>query len=307
MKRIIKIALISFSLLICFISFAEIKLEPLSFDIKALPPKPDESRYSKDGLSYKDDSIDVSGWWERAYDTDYLVFKIKLSDISQLRSVPASGKSFSVNSEVVGTAIAKRSNAVIAMNGDYFTYTKYGYIIRQGNLVRRNPDDRDVLIIDKNGDFHCIFKPKFMYRVTKELEKLEKEGIEIYNSYNFGPVLIKDNELLLKDNERFQYNDISADKKVARISLSQVGKLEYVIIASSDEYSENSKGLTIKEFAKLNHEVINRLYPEKGALMSYNFDGGTSTTVVLNGKKVCCPGMKDRRINDMICFLSLVR
>lgn len=307
MKRALKSIILISALFFCFLSLAENKLEPLSFDIKSLPPKPNEKNYSADSLSYKDDSIEIQGWWERAYDTDYLVFKIKLSDISQLRSVPASGNAFNINSELVGTTIAKRANAVLAMNGDYFTYTKYGYIIRQGHIIRRQPDDRDVLLIDKNGDFHCILKPKYMNRVNKELEKIGKTDKEIYNSYNFGPALIKNNELLIKENDRFSYNDISADKKVARISLSQVGKLEYVIIASSDEYSKDSKGLTIKEFAKLNYEVINRLYPEKGSLLSYNFDGGTSTTVVSNGKKVCCPGMKDRRINDMICFLSLVR
>lgn len=286
---------------------AEEKLEPLPFDVKIKAPKPNPNNYSEDGISYKDESIEVKGKWDRAFDTDFLVFTIKIKDISQLRAAPANGVSFKADSEMLGATIAKRANAVFAINGDYFVFDNYGFAIRQGRTLRRRPNGEDILIIDDKGNFHTILNAKSFTRIKPELAELEEKGVNIYNAFSFGPTLIKDNEILIPDGKKYQYMNVGAQRLAQRISLTQVGELEYLVVSTCGPDNKGSKGLTIRQIAELTHKVANELYPEKGAFVSYNLDGGSSNTVVMQNKKVNSPGSKTRPISDMICFMTLVR
>lgn len=285
---------------------------PLPIDLSK-GPQPKEENFGADGQSYKDDSIEVKSYWDRAYNTDYLVLQVKLSHPSQLRVAPANGRSFKKNNEVVGATIAKRNNAVLAINGDFFVSTDYGYAVRQGKVLRKRPNGADVLIIDQNGDFHTIIAPKRFSDITPHLEEFEKSGIQVQNAFSFGPTLIKDNSILIRDGEKKKYQYIEggyfstgAQKLAQRISFSQVGELEYLIISTCGPDNKGSKGLTMVQIAELTHEIANKLYPESGAKISYNLDGGSSNTVVMKGKKINSPGSKIRQIGDIIYFATLV-
>ena len=286
---------------------AEEKLEPLPFEVKTKAPKPNPANYSADSLSYKDASIEVKGRWDRAFDTDYLVFVVKIKDISQFRAIPANGVSFKADNEMLGATIAKRANAVFAINGDYFVFDSYGFAVRQGKVLRRKPNGEDVLIVDEKGHFHTILKASSYSKIKPELSELENKGVKIYNAFSFGPTLIKDNEILIPDGKKYQYMNVGAQRLAQRISLTQVGELEYLVVSTCGPDNKGSKGLTIRQIAELTHKIANELYPEKGAMISYNLDGGSSNTVVMQNKKVNSPGSKTRPLSDMICFMTLVR
>ncbi|MBR2054709.1 MAG: phosphodiester glycosidase family protein, partial [Clostridia bacterium] len=144
--------------------------------------KPLKSGYTENG--YEDPSISVTIERGRIYDTNYVVARVKLQNASQIRTAMA--QSYYSPSTDMGTTIARRSNAVLAINGDFFSSRNHeGYVARQGKVYRTKCNgDYDVLIIDDKGDLH-IFKNA----TNADIEAFEGT---VVNGYTFGPGLVID-------------------------------------------------------------------------------------------------------------------
>ncbi len=282
---------------------AEGALAPLPIDISP-GPKPNPACFGADGMSYKDASIEVTGGEGRAFDTNYVYLRIKLTDPSQLRTAPASR--FNSQSATLGRSIAKRYNAVAAINGDFFMMDSYSVAIRQGTLYRNRPTGEDVLLIDNKGDFHILNAPQTKEEVDKALADLESQGLTIVNALTFGPLMVDNGECRIPEDENFQYFNAGAQVYAQRITFSQLGPLDYLVIATEGPDNENSRGMTLYEMAKTTEQVGLEL-SDTGCLLSYNLDGGSSSTIIVNNIKINAPGAKSRYINDIIYFATLVR
>jgi exopolysaccharide biosynthesis protein len=252
-------------------------------DSPGLTPQPDG--YLSD-LSYKDPSTEVVIEPGRAYETDYWVARIKIASPSQLRTAAAS--TFDSNRTTSGKAMAKRMQAVLAINGDYFSYINDGYLIRQGVLYRELPRGvRDVLLIDENGDFHIVLK------ATMETIKQYSPRI-IVNSFNFGPGLVVNDKLV----KEFLNNNNAAFEGRQRMAIAQVktGSLEYFAISCAGPKG-NNHGMTLEQFSS----IIGSL----GVENAYNLDGGNSTMMIF--RDVFINAMHEttmRPISDIIYFAS---
>ena len=155
---------------------------PAYADVPGIQPL--ASSYASEGLSYEDETISVSITQGRAYETDYWVARIKLSEPGQLRT--ASARGFDANRTVRGLTLAARVNAVLAINGDYFSYIPDGYLIRNGVQYRDLPcGQREVLLIDERGDFYQL-----PMAARADIDAFS--GNPIMNSFNFGPALVID-------------------------------------------------------------------------------------------------------------------
>lgn len=106
---------------------AETVLEPLPMDTVTAGPKPKTENYLSD-TEYVDESISVKIYEGRYADTDYVYAHVKISHPSQLRTAPASmandknkRPSFKDKSTGRGRLVANAVNAVISINGDYYT------------------------------------------------------------------------------------------------------------------------------------------------------------------------------------------
>ena len=131
---------------------------PIDFS-PGMPADPDGFTLGDGTWSYEDPTISVQVTQKRKAECDYWVAHIKIADASQLRTMSAGG--FDSTRTVKGTIMAKRSNAILAIDGDYFCYTGIGYIVRQGTeYLDHLRGDRDVLLIDEDGDFHYVLRPK---------------------------------------------------------------------------------------------------------------------------------------------------
>lgn len=290
-------------LLVCLLAvpaaFAEAAEEP---DVEAeavvyqlpidLTPgvKPDPNGYT-DKWTYEDPTISVSieeGVVRTNTGTNkcsYWVATIKIADPSQLRTMAAAD--FNSNRVTKGTVLAKRANAVLAINGDYFCYTGEGYIVRQGETyLDILKGDRDVLLVDEDGDFHIVIRP--------EAGSLDGtiNGKKVINSFFFGPVLVQNGEAV-----KIIYNDeMVSDTGRQRMAICQVGPLEYKAICCAGP-ARGSSGLTLKQFAEL--------CASQGVQTAYNLDGGDSTMMIINGEKINDIYNKSvREIADIIYFAS---
>lgn len=258
---------------------------PLPIDDSAgYVPNPDG--YLPDNAGYQDASISVKVQMTRAYDTDIMMVTIQVADASQIRTAMASR--YGSNSTAFGNTIAKRKNAVMALNGDFFAIHSRGYLVRQGKMYRNLPDGQtDVLIIDDQGNFH-------IYPKATEESLAAFTGVAI-NSFCFGPALIIDGVRCTE----LEKKEAAPEKLAQRICIAQTGPLTYLCVATEGPENEGSKGLTLDQFADF--------LSGQGCLNAYNLDGGSSSTVILNNQKINSLSTgKTRQLSDIIYFATAV-
>lgn len=261
-------------------------LAPLPIDDSPAPVAKAEN-YLPDNAGYEDESLSVKIETTRMYDTTIMIARIKVAHPSQIRTAMASR--YGTNTTTHPNKLAKRFNAVFAINGDFFNYHSQGYLVRQGQLYRdRTNATYDVLIIDDKGDFHILVDP------TEEMT----HGFEgtIINSFNFGPALVVDGEII----ETTKMINVGLQKSTQRMAIGQVGPLEYICVATEGPENEGSVGLTIPQIAQLMKDL--------GATQAYNLDGGSSSAMVLGGEKInALSSRKLRPICDILYFATLVQ
>ena len=293
----------------------ETTLLPLPMDNASAGPAPKDECYISD-TEYVDESISVKIYEGRYADTDYMYAHIKISHPSQLRTAPASigGKAtanFRSTSTRRGRLIAQDANAVISINGDYYTKQECKVVLRMGTQYRNNADGlRDLLIIDKNGDFSYMNAPK----KADYAAYYEANQANLYQVFCFGPVLVENGVNLIP--EDYQNGYIGAQKCAQRTALCQLDTLEYMVVVSYGNQTKGNKGMTIPEFAAVCEMAGRELKPETGCKLAFNLDGGNSTTLnfkqldAKSGKmkyvKVNCPEI-ERYLSDIIYFATLVR
>ncbi len=248
---------------------------------------PNKACYLSDGTGYEDATLQVHIETIRAYETAIQVIRIQVADPSQIRT--AMSAQYGHTSTNAGATIARRNNAVFAINGDFFSFHNKGYLVRQGKLYRNRPDGSfDTLIIDDHGDFHII--PKATGEALAAFQ-----GVMV-NTFNFGPALVVDGKMA----ESFEENDSTVpNKRTQRICIGQTGPLSYVCIATEGPENKGSQGLILTELAQLAYEY--------GCVNAYNLDGGSSSTVVLDNKKINALSTgKTRSIGDILYFATAI-
>ena len=289
-------------------------LAPLPMDTYEGGPVPGDAAYLSD-TEYQDASITVRIFEDRYADTDYTYAYVKISHPSQLRTAPAAlvnspRATFRVTSTARGRLVARAVNAVIALNGDYYTKPdKCQVVMRQTQQVRNSANGyMDVLVIDKNGDFDYIQK------CTKEMynQYYEAHSQDMYQVFCFGPVLAVDGKAIIGSD--YQNNHVGAQNSTQRSAIAQLGALEYLLVTTEGPQSSGSKGMTIPELAALCQELGLR-FSETGCRVAFNLDGGNSATMAFKqaspetGKltytKVNSPEI-ERFLGDIIYFATLV-
>ena len=249
--------------------------------------KPAKENYLPDMGGYEDESLKVTIETMREHETNILVARVKIVDPSQIRTAMAAR--YGSTGTVLPDKFAQRVNAVLAVNGDFFSFNSTGYLVRQGKRYRnKTHTPSDILIIDEKGDFTIIVDP------TEE--KVQSFTGTIVNSFNFGPALVVDGEIIHTTKEM----NIGLEKETQRMGVGQLGPLEYILVATEGPENEGSDGLTIAEFAQLMKDL--------GAGQAYNLDGGSSSAMMLDGQKInALSSRKLRPICDLLYFSTLVQ
>ncbi len=234
---------------------------------------------------YRDPTLHVVIETGRKDNCDYWLARVKIGHASQLRTAAAA--TFDVEYAIKGQYIAKRQNAVLAIDGDYFSYYPYGIVLRQGVLYRdKLRKERDVLAIDEDGDFHIFLVPD-----KGEVPDVYM-GKKLINAFHFGPALVVDGEIGTLDASYW----LAPELKRQRMCIAQTGPLEYMALCCAGP-QRGSEGMDLLQFAQLAKEL--------GAVTAYNLDGGDSTMLIFNNEKVNDKENQNTRpISDIVYFAS---
>lgn len=271
---------------------AEEEEEVVSFKlpIDFTPGNPINQKYYLSDTVYEDPTLKVVITTGDDNGRLYWIADIEIADASQLRTAAAEG--FENSGAEYGSVLAKRMNAVLAVDGDYYCY---GYAsdvhvtIRQGITFKNTLTPRkcqDVLLIDEDGDFHGIEDP-----VAGDIGT-EINGKKIINAFYFGPLLVNNGQIRKKDPSH-----MSKDQFSQRVAICQTGHLKYRIIVTGP-HKRGSKAFKFEPWRDF-------VAGFDDIQVAYNLDGGDSAVLVFNNQKINDPqNDNERPLADIIYFAS---
>ena len=263
-------------------------VDGLESDLFAPGSTPVAENFTEAG--YRDETIIVEMDKQRMFDSDVYIAYVKIATPSQLRTAIA-GKKMGASSTNHTSTISKNYNGIVAINGDYYTKTKAGYIVRMGQTYReKTSKNMDLLLIDEMGDFHILLKG---HDEQKEALAAFKSEHEIVNGFFFGPGLVVDG----KKREIPKDYQFDPHQKNPRAGIAQLGALTYALVVVNGR-TDASAGVTMDEFADVMLEL--------GAQQAYNLDGGNSATLAFNGEVFNDKPQAERSVTDIIYFASAI-
>jgi len=231
---------------------------------------------------YEDGNIRIVITRETKEDTAVFIADVQVSDVSYLKAAFANN-TFGRNIKAATSEMAENSNAIFAVNGDYYGFRKAGYVLRNGMLYRSKVGSREDLVIDREGDF-SIIKEK-----STDAQTLVDTGV--WQVFSFGPALVKDGHIPVNSKSEVT----RSMKSNPRTAIGQAGPLHYIFVVS-DGRTDESAGLSLLELAQV--------MEDHGCTVAYNLDGGGSSTMWFNGQIVNNPtdGRKsgERNISDIV-------
>ena len=249
--------------------------------------KPDASLFTPDG--YEDASIRVQLETREAAGVVWRIAWVEVASPTPLRTAYA-GKTIKKDTTGLVTVMAKQHNAIVAINGDNYTNekAKHSFIYRMGEKRQDKLNkQKDILIIDENGDFHTFVK-------SAGADKFEKDtGHKIVNAFMFGPALVQNGEVLTLDKE---YN-FNPNGREPRCAIGQLDTLSYVLVIADGRGNSGSDGATHKELAEFMASL--------GCKEAYNLDGGNSAIMVYNNE-IYNYKARERDVADVIYFATAV-
>jgi exopolysaccharide biosynthesis protein len=292
-KTILLIALVVLSLslssIILYDAFLlEVVEEPLGNDVinPNIPtnptdpndetPEPIVYEFISNETQYQDQDMTITYEKIRKFNSDVYVVDVKIRNMAVIQSMFAKD-TFGKNISETTSSMARRSGAVLAINGDYYGYRFRGLIIRNGRLyldTPRSAPDNMSMTLNINGIMSSVLEG------SDTGENILKTGV--YQSYSFGPVLVEDGEIQSLDSE-------FALRKNPRTAVGMIEPFHYIFLVV-DGRTDQSPGLSIDELAQT--------FIDLGATFAYNLDGGGSSALWFNGKIVNKPTFDGTRFGE---------
>ena len=236
--------------------------------------------------SYNNGKVQIELQYMRTLYTDVYIADIRLSDPSYLCTALAED-SFGRNLADLTSNMAENNDAILAINGDYYGFRSFGYVMRNGFLYRSRPGkdtEQEDLVFYKDGSVEIVREAD----VTAQ--ELADNGAE--DIFSFGPGLVADGEITVDYGDEVERAQVTNP----RTAFGVISPLHFLFVVS-DGRTDESVGLSLLELAQLMKEL--------GCSTAYNLDGGGSSTIWFNGKVLNQPTtygdtIAERSISDII-------
>lgn len=159
----------------------------------------------------------------------------------------------------------KAANALLSMTGDFYSYQKTGFLVRNGAVYMTDDTYCDICVMYYDGTIE-----------TYERNSFDKEEIlarEPYQIWNFGP------SLLDKEGKAIYEFDVSLTVMYPnpRSALGYYEPGHYCFVVVDGRQKDYSKGMLLPELADV--------FEELGCKAAYNLDGGGSALMMFNNER----------------------
>ena len=207
------------------------------------------------------------------------VADIYIEDITSIRSA-WSGETLraSENAPMDVLELMKREDALLMINGDYICKWDFGVVVSNGQAVRQVMDHRyDPCVLLRDGTM-----------LTLDGTTAEPEAIlamDPWQVWFFGPSLLDENGSAKKT---FNSSLTSVNPRTA---LGYYAPGHYCFVVVDGRRDRYSKGMSLQQ--------LSRFMESLGCAAAYNLDGGASSVMAFDGRRVNQPS-GIRKIPDAI-------
>lgn len=232
--------------------------------------------------TYEDDNIKIKISTLRKNNTNIYVADVVINNIDYLKTALANN-TYGRNITATTSSIASSNNAILAINGDFYGFRNYGFVLRNGIVYRKTSNNNEDLVIYKDGSFKVIDESN-----TSLSSLLNSGALQVFS---FGPALVNDSIISVNENSEVSQSMTSNP----RTAIGIIDNLHYVFVVSDGRTSSN-EGLTLYELATVMKDL--------NCTIAYNLDGGGSSTMYFNGKIINNPtdghSSSERKVSDIV-------
>lgn len=174
--------------------------------------------------------------------------------------------------------MTKDTNAIFAVNGDYLTVQKSGFLVRNSN----------VFVSDRNNSICVLYPDGTMEgydQGTYEVEDiLARDPVQVWS---FGPNLLDENGKAKE--EYVASSGVAGVHPRCAVGYYEPGHYCFIV---AEGRKNNSVGLRLTQLAQI--------FEELGCQVAYNMDGGASAVMVYDHKRVNTPSNGGRDVGDIL-------
>ena len=189
--------------------------------------------HAKDILYYLDDTILTILWKEEIEGNSVTFTEVKIADGSQLRRKFTEDTFGSYNSDYA-SQLAAATNAVVAMNADFYLFRDFGMVAYNRELFRFNTGSYDgnyskyncvdTLFVTAGGDF--LYKRLGEQNTWDSIQQFIDDNDVVF-SVAFGPVLVENGQAVPCD----WYPVGEVGLGYSRAGIGQMGPLHYLYMS----------------------------------------------------------------------------
>ena len=241
-------------------------------------------------LYYFDDTILVVAWKEYIEQRCCTFAEVKIAHGSQLRRKLAED-SYSSSVQLYASDMAKASNAVVAMNGDFYAFRDLGITVYQRKLYRNNPAQVDSCFFTASGDM--LFSRAGELMGEGEAEAFIQANDVVF-AVAFGPILVDNGELQYCAG----YPIGEVNTEYSRSCISMTDDLHYLLMTINHTPDARPRA-TINELA--------RIIYSKNVRKAYTLDGGQTAEIIMMGGPINHVDFgEERAVSDIIYFATAI-
>ena len=239
---------------------------------------------------YLDDTILVITWQEYIQERCCTFAEVKIAHGSQLRRKLAED-SYSSSVQLYASDMAKASNAVVAINGDFYAFRDLGITAYQRKLYRNKPAQVDSCFFPASGDM--LFSRAGELMGEGETQQFIDDNDVVF-AIAFGPVLVDEGELQYCS--AYPIGEINVE--YSRSCIAMTDELHYLLMTINHTPDARPRA-TINELA--------RFIYSKGVWKAYTLDGGQTAEIVMMGGPINHVDFGyERIVSDIIYFATAI-
>lgn len=224
-------------------------------------------------------TIDTIVTGEGSQKITYYVADIYVASLDNFRTYTAHGRMDYFDTQSA-TQMAAESNAILAISGDFLTYQKGGFLLR----------NREIYASEHNFNSICALFPDGTMQTyvggTYDMQQiLDRDPLQVWS---FGPVLLDEN-----GQPRGTYEvstAVSFPNPRSAIGYYEPGHYCFVIVDGRQE--GHSKGMKIPELAQI--------FADLGCTAAYNLDGGGTAVMLFRGEAFSQQSNGGRDLGDIL-------
>ena len=213
---------------------------------------------------------------------------MKIAHGSQIRRKLAED-SYSSSVQLYASDMANASNAVVAMNGDFYAFRDLGITVYQRKLYRNNPAQVDSCFFTASGDM--LFSRAGELTGEGETQRFIEDNDVVF-AVAFGPVLVDDGELQYC--KGYPIGEINTE--YSRSCIAMTDDLHYLLMTINHTPDARPRA-TINE--------LGRIIFSKNVWKAYTLDGGQTAEIIMMGAPINHVDFGyERIVSDIIYFAT---